>query len=425
MHVKHLGGGLRIRGLAVYWFIRAGPVDDIARRHIVTVLQKLQVRQSEIRERLNALLAVEERSEEERGELETLTTEGQALEPEIRAAIVASGDGPELRVEGDAEGRELRALIDGSNAGEVFAAAVDHGAPEGRTAELQQHFKLAQNAVPLVLLEQRAVASVPAAIESTTAPAVMPVFATGDAAFLGVRMASVGVGAAVFPVLTSRPTVGGPHKGDTAVAVTDGVFTAASLEPGRLQASFEYRRSDAARFGDLDRSLRSALSEGLSEALDKEVIDQIVTDVARTDATAENTFATYRSVLVYGRLDGRYAKMESDVRILMGSATAVHASGEYRGNNADDSAIDSLRRISGGVRISAHVAGPGNTNKQDAIVRRGSDEAAVAALWAGVTLIPDEVTGAKTGKIILTAVLQAAFKVTRTAGFARIQTQHA
>ena len=94
------------------------------------------------------------------------------------------------------------------------------------------------------------------------------------------------------------------------------------------------------------------------------------------------------------------------------------------GNNADDSAIDSLRRISGSVRISAHVAAV-SANKQDAIVRRGSDDAAVAALWAGVTLIPDEVTGAKTGKIILTAVLQAAFKVTRTAGFSRIQVQHA
>ena len=390
----------------------------------MTALQKLQVRQSEIRERLNALLAIEERSDEERGELETLTTEGQALEPSIRAAIVANGDGPELRVEGDQEGRELRALIDGSNAGEVFAAVVDHGAPDGRTAELQQHFKLAHNAVPLVLLEQRAVASVPADIESTTAPAVMPVFATGDAAFLGVRMASVGVGAAVFPVLTSRPNVGGPHKADQNVAVTDGVFTADSLDPGLLQASFEYRRSDAARFGDLDRSLRSALSEGLSEALDKEVIDQIVSDVARVDATAVDTFATYRSRLVYGLLDGRYAKMEGDLRILMGAVTAVDASGLYRGNTADDSAIDTLRRISGGVRISAHVAAV-NGNKQDAIVRRGSDEAAVAALWADVTLIPDEVTGAKTGKIILTAVLQAAFKVTRTAGFARIQTQHA
>ena len=57
----------------------------------------MQVRQSEIRERLNALLAVEEQSDEERAELGTLTTEGQALEPQIRAAIVANGDAGEIR----------------------------------------------------------------------------------------------------------------------------------------------------------------------------------------------------------------------------------------------------------------------------------------------------------------------------------------
>ena len=386
--------------------------------------QKLLLEATEKRAALRKLALDPEAKTEDLATAEAALT---TLETRARIAVAAEQEVVELaKIEPteDAEVRELRSLIDGSNAGDIFAAAVDHGAPEGRTAELQQHFKLAQNAVPLVLLvEERAVATVPAGAESTTAPTVLPVFARGDAAFLGVRMPTVGVGDAVFPVLTTRPTVGGPHKADQSVAVTDGTFTASSLSPGRLQASFEYRRSDAARFGSLDSSLRSALSEGLSEALDKEVIDQIVSDVGRTDATAENTFATYRSQLVYGRLDGRYAKMESDIRVLMGSATAVHASGEYRGNNADDSAIDSLRRISGGVRVSAHVAAVSG-NKQDVIVRRGSGDDAVAALWAGVTLIPDEVTAAKTGKIILTAVLMAAFKVTRTDGFARIQSQH-
>ena len=177
------------------------------------------------------------------------------------------------------------------------------------------------------------------------------------------------------------------------------------------------------RFGDLDSSLRSALSEGLSEALDAKVVAQIVSDVGRTDATAEFEFATYRSQLVYSRLDGRFAKTESDVRILMGAATSVHASSEYRGNNADDSAIDSLRRISGGVRISAHIAGVSG-NKQDALVRRGSGDDAVAAMWPGVSILVDEITASKTGKIIITGVLLSAFKVLRTDGFARIQTQH-
>ena len=44
-------------------------------------------------------------------------------------------------------------------------------------------------------------------------------------------------------------------------------------------------------------------------------------------------------------------------------------------------------------------------------------------LWQGVTLIPDEITKAKTGELVITAVLLAAFKIIRTDGFARIQSQ--
>ena len=66
----------------------------------MTTLQKLQVRQSEIRQKINEFLATHSRSETEQAELETLTTEGQKLEPEIRAAIVAEPDPNETHVGG-------------------------------------------------------------------------------------------------------------------------------------------------------------------------------------------------------------------------------------------------------------------------------------------------------------------------------------
>ena len=47
-----------------------------------------------------------------------------------------------------------------------------------------------------------------------------------------------------------------------------------------------------------------------------------------------------------------------------------------------------------------------------------------APIWEGVTLIPDEVTKAGTGEIIITAVLLAAFRILRTDGFFKQQTQH-
>ena len=158
----------------------------------------------------------------------------------------------------------------------------------------------------------------------------------------------------------------------------------------------------------------------------KEIVDQIVTDVVRTNATAADTFATYRSKLVYSRIDGRFANMEGEIRTLVGNSAPSPTCPPLTGrNNADDSAVDSIRRISGGLRVSALIAAVSAANKQDAIVRRGSRADMVAPLWRNVTLIPDEVTKAGTGEIVITAVAMSARKVIRTGGFARPQTQHA
>ena len=110
--------------------------------------------------------------------------------------------------------------------------------------------------------------------------------------------------------------------------------------------------------------------------------------------------------------------------LLVGGATISDMAETYRSNNADDSAVDSLRRITGGLRVSPHLPAVA-ASKQGVIVRRGSRMDAVAPLWEGVTLIPDEVTKASTGEIVITAVLLAAFKIIRTDGFAHIQAQHA
>ena len=278
---------------------------------------------------------------------------------------------------------EFGGLVTRSSLSELMSAVVDGREIDGATRELQTERGIAANQVPLDLIETRAVTPGPANVGASEAAVVQPVFATGDAAFLSIAQPRVPAGDAVYPVLTSRPAVGGPHTDSTSVAETTGAFTAEVLKPGRLQASFFYLRTDGARFGGMDAALRGALSSALSEAMDKEVIDQLVTDVARTDAAAQSTFASYRANLVYGRLDGRFASVEGDVRLLMGSGTASHAASKYRSNSADDSALDSLRRISGGVRVSAHVAAVA-ANKQDVLVRRGSRADAVAPVWEGV-----------------------------------------
>ena len=396
----------------------------------MTESQKLALRASEIRTKMAELSAVEALTDEQTAEVSTLRAEYRDTETKIQAAIVAD-DTEETTTTEDSEGRELRALIEGSSAGEIMDATLNGAQTDGRTAELQTHFGLSPNMIPLELLreergerEYRAVTPSPGEVGQTEQPVVQPIFADGEAAYLNVSMPTVASGEASFPVLTSRPTVGGPHKDSTAVAETTGAFTAESLEPERLQASFFWRRVDAAKFKQLDSALRQALRSGLSEALDAQMLAQIVTDVGRTDAAAKDTFSTYRSRLVYSQIEGRFARQESDVRLLVGSGTLANMAAAYRANSADDSVLDSLRRISSGVRVSPHIAAV-EANKQDCLVRLGNRRDAVMPVWRGVTLIADEITKAGTGEIVVTAVLLAAFKVVRTGAFARVQTQHA
>ena len=394
----------------------------------MTNSQRLAVRLSEIRQRLNEVSGLEGDSftAEIRAEADRLQAEFRDKETQYRAAVIAEGES-ERRAATDNEGAELRAMLEGASLGAWFQAVIEGRALEGREAELGQHFNLPANAFPVEMLrepvEVRAVTTAPDNAGRTQRPIVGPVFAGGDASFLGISMPTVGVGDQVFPVLTSRPTVGGPHTDSSEVAETTGAFSAEVLSPGRFQASFFWRRTDAARFAGLGESLRRALNSGLGEALDKAIIGQVETDVTRTAASAADTFQTYRNRLVYAAIDGRWASREADIRLLVGGDTLGAMAGKYRANTADDSAADSLRRISGGLKVSAHIAATA-AHKRDVIVRVGSRPDAVAPIWRGVSLIPDEITKAKSGEIQVTAVMLAAYKVTRTAGFARVQAQH-
>ena len=64
-------------------------------------------------------------------------------------------------------------------------------------------------------------------------------------------------------------------------------------------------------------------------------------------------------------------------------------------------------------------------NKQNVLIRLGNRRDMVAPVWGQVTLIPDEITKAANGQIVLTAVLLHAVKILRTDGFYKQQSQHA
>ena len=376
------------------------------------------IRISELRTKIN------DHDGEDADELTKLENESRALEAKYRVAVKAEAEAEE-NSEADGSAGELRELVAAANIGAIFEAAVESRATTGAEKELQDSLNLAPNAAPLDLLrlEKRAVTPAPASVGAMEAPTVQPVFAMGDAEFLGVMETMVDVGDAVFPVLTTRPTVGGPHRESENVAETDGTYAVSVLPPSRLQASFLMRATDAVRFRDMQDSLSDALRSGLGEAVDKEIVDQLSTDVARTAATAADTFASYRKRFIYDLIDGRFASMESDIRLLVGSKTLADASELYRANTADDSVLDSIRRISGGVKVSPHIAAVA-ASKQDVYVRKGMHPDFALGMWRGVTLLVDPYSGSKKGEVRVTGTLLAAFKTVRVAGFAVVQSQH-
>ena len=381
------------------------------------------------RKALGALLDTpeESRAADFDGQLEIAKNAIKAAQTEFETMALAEPDIPEHRADTRA-GAELRGMLDAANVGEAFDRIIAHAAPTGAMAELQQHMGMDGNMIPLALLETRAVTPAPSNVGQSQQPIIPYVFPNAAAAYLAVDMPTVGVGEAVFPVLTSTLAVGTPAE-NAEQAETTGAFSAEVLAPSRIQTAFIYSREDRARFSGMDSALRENLSEGLADGLDDQILSGTNglftgTNLPNNAQTTNDTFESYLSNLVWNQIDGRYASMASDLSMVVGAATYKDLGQTYRNTSVDRSALDRIMELVSGVRVSAHVPAP-NNNRQDVVIRRGGSKSVVAPLWEGITIIPDDITLAANGQIKITAVMLHAVKVLRTAaGLVKQGTDH-
>ena len=222
----------------------------------MTPIMELEIRAGEIRKRLSAIGGMAELTDEIRSEMDTLSREYQDNDTK-QAALKIGGieSAPPIETR-TAEGRDFRRLVARANIGAIFDNVINHRAVDGATAEMQQHFGLDTNQVPLALLvrswpaeelETRAVTPAPGEVGQNPASILQYVFPQSCAAFLDVNMPTVPVGESVWPVLTSELAVRTPAE-NAAATETTGAFSAEVLSPSRLQASFFYSREDRARF---------------------------------------------------------------------------------------------------------------------------------------------------------------------------------
>ena len=393
----------------------------------MTPTQKLTIERAELQNKLNSDKFVEIRSDEtdakERmGEAKALRDQLHTVNEKLIEATKADADtSPETREWADVSGR--------FDLGEMFDGVMEHRASAGAIAEVQAERGLAANALPTeLLMEHRAATPAPGDVGQTQNGIEGYVFPQSVAEFLAIPSPIVPVGDATFPVLTSDPAAGTPGE-NNAQTETTGAFTADVLTPGRIQASFFWSREDANRMAGMSEALRAALQGGIADKLDSEIMEGtngLLTGIILPNHNVSSVtgFSDYISDFGYSRVDGRYAASGADLRLVMGSATYAHAGGQYRHANADDVALDRLTEVTGGVRVSAHVPAVSGS-KQNVLIRLGMRRDMVAPVWGGVTLIPDEITKAANGQLVLTAVLLYAVKLLRSGGFYKQQSQHA
>ena len=405
----------------------------------MTDLIKLEIRCGEIRQRLSAIGGMDELTDETRAELDALKREYSDTEGRV-AALKIAGEAPTATIETrSSEGREYRRLTERANVGQIFDSILNHRTIDGATAELQTHHNLDTNQVPLALmirnwpgegeLETRAVSPAPANVGQNQQSIIPYVFPMSAASYLMVDMPTVPVGESVWPVLTSELDVNTPAENSDSDETTAS-FSADILTPARIQAAFFYSREDKARFAGMDAALRENLSMGLADGLDKAILSSTTglftgTHLASNNVTAVTDYDGYLTDFAYGRVDGRYASTVADIRMVVGAGTYAHMGSVYRNTSVDRTILDRLMDVTGGVRVSAHVPAVSAANKQNAVIKLGSSVGAVAPIWEGVTLIPDEITLAKKGQIQITGVMLYAMKVVREDAYHKQQSQHA
>ena len=174
------------------------------------------------------------------------------------------------------------------------------------------------------------------------------------------------------------------------------------------------------------------LNGGLQEKLDEQAQSRVLSGLLTGTNLPNNNVNTGFDIrdctlsgLLYGRVDGRYARTPSDIRMILGAPTFAHASAAFKGNNSDESGVERLQEKSGGAD-GFRACSRRFRQQTNALIRLGMERgAAVQAVWQGASLIVDEFSRAAHGEIIVHAVLLANFAITRAAQFSKRETQHA
>ena len=328
-----------------------------------------------------------------------------------------------------AETRELGKLAGKGSIDRILRAAVrGTGLVGGPEVELQQHFDLDSNFIPLMMLmdtESRAAASFSGSGTPGTSPGISgQVFGDSASAFANVRFEDVPVGLRVHPVITTGALTAGVNNVSTPaksaeVTETDAVLAVKELTPKRVQHGFSYTLEDAAIYPGLDIGFRQNLRAGLRDKVDEQILNRgtdglLTFGTEPSSPSAESTSAAYLAAVASG-VDGRFAMNEGEVKMLVGSTIYGHMAGQDVGTASGVTVTDKLGNR---LRVSPHVPAYAG-NFQEAVVCKGLDVQTRCAIWMGAEILVDQVSRAAHGEIRLHAVLMYDYAILREGGYTR------
>ena len=433
----------------------------------MTHKQKIEIRLSEVRGRLNEIAGLEGEkfTDEIRGEADALQAEYATLETRHRAAIT-SESADEARMqgafnEGDGESAEIRQLMGAVSIGDYLTPASAGSGIEGRARELNAALKVEAVgksggvAIPWAVLARTAPApearqaeqrAFTATNQGTGAyaggimarPILQRLFGPGILDALGVRIDSVPSGRSEWPLITGGVAPDQAVEGAASAAAVAVTFEAELLKPKRLTGRYEFTWEQSAQVPDIEQALRRDLADAVKAKMSDLALNGDEASNPQEPSgfleklsvpTVPGSLATFEDFSGSHALavDGIHAQNEQEVSSVIGVASYQLAAKTFRtGAGSDEAASEALKRRSQMCVASSYVPAPASMIQNGNIFHASGPNGgamrgdSVAAVWPTLEVIRDPYSKASQG-VILTWItlwdLEAAF---RSAAYKRI-----
>ncbi len=390
----------------------------------MTNAQKIRLRLSQVRQRLNEISGLEgdDFTDDIRAEAGSLQSEYADLETRHQAPIVAEGESETRANREDAEARERLELRSRASLTAYLRAALAGRQVDGPEAELRSAAGVGDG-IPLELWDtapsengdretrQDATTGTPGTVGVNLDRIRPAVFAASIAPRLGIEMPRIQSGTYASATITTSLTAAAKAKG-TAAEATAAAFTVTSVIPKRISARLGIRIEDVAAVGqaNFESILRENLSLVLSDALDDQAIngDGSAPNLAGilhalTDPSAPASVADFDAFAAAhaGGIDGLWANTMKDVSIVCGpetmalSARTFQAATNYKG---ELSAAAYATANTGGWWTNERMPDPASDVQQAILYRMGrSMRTAVCPHWNEIS-IDDIYSGSAKGE---------------------------